>query len=835
MRLRTEAGLVALGPKKTILTNSCFPHLAIAVFGPKAEAAMKLTISLSSQPLQCAPLFRRARIALKDVCPSDMDAVCRRLEAFNGDATKKPTEPIKRPILCVVDRSGSMDGEPIKEIKRLILENFEHITRSGPLFAFNDECKRFYTLAQVQDQLYADSVTSFAKALADVCAYAESNRENLRFADVLFFTDGCENAGFSVFKYQCKLSGNYVEKVWLPMLTSLEARFHVIGYSKEHDLEAMKKLVGPAELGHTYQYCPDPGTLSEVFLNVLQYNKKAAETVLCLHLFRDKVPLAQPGLHSDFSVSFPFDKEELLDTATPTRTDGVTPAQDAFVPSDWSCVSARVALNNHLENRQVVGADAVGLETVVEETPYSIQDELAYVQWLLEKPATSVDDANTVGECLDKLMKTLKTLRTDSEDAGAGKKPVSTAERKSVVSRVFELRLELSRVYSQLAKAAPTDSCRSNGSQTGSGFEAEAYRFAAARALPKSNRYKRVLQKAIAELEDSVAAEAERLVRKALDCGEVFPWSAESGALPGGLAANDLVCELCLSNCDELAQTGDCLCVALCVDRKESSVASPGMIAVRSVKQNLYSFSVFRRLVAQMQKSDQLDGNDHTVDFQRLLGTQLLDDRVLKPFNAVFPLFVHPGHWPVAQAFFKLACGWIVALDERVGCGSQIVPVVCCLAYGAYEAAHRSRGARISDKKRVAIELLWQTLKTVFREETAAFDLLSQKLLHTVDACFPPSSPPQSSSPDEKCVSPNKDAPNKDASKLAGVKTNKGAVSNLDTVVGALLLRRVENPFCAVSAFSELSPNEKRVVFAETQRRAFKKLFREPKDAIEGS
>lgn len=165
----------------------------------------------------------------------------------------------RRPILFIVDRSGSMSGSSFNNLKRVIRDNFATVTKDGPIIFFNHGTSKVKTLNQFES-IDATGGTSFSEAFK--CAMNELSLSNVwKNVDVLFLTDGQDGS------YTTGADDSFQSTV-----QSLDGRVHVIGYGRDHDLNRMMKLVGPKNLNNTYQYCKDATELEQTILNVVSFN-----------------------------------------------------------------------------------------------------------------------------------------------------------------------------------------------------------------------------------------------------------------------------------------------------------------------------------------------------------------------------------------------------------------------------------------------------------------------------------------------------------------------------------------------------------------------------------
>ena len=136
---------------------------------------------------------------------------------------------------------------------------------------------------------------------------------------------------------------------------------------------------------------------------------------------------------------------------------------------------------------------------------------------------------------------------------------------------------------------------------------------------------------------------------------------------------DDPVCMLTLQNYQELAESGDCLCICLSVSRSQSAIADPSQVRIRKIQPTLLSLDAFRDAVdLKLVSAD--DSSTVHGGFQHSLGesSTVIEGMAREKINAVFPVYFDEQSWSVARLRMKEAFSWISTITWNGWSFSQV-------------------------------------------------------------------------------------------------------------------------------------------------------------------
>lgn len=207
-----------------------------------------------------------------------------------------------RPLILIIDKSGSMCGTSFTTLKQSIRKNFDLVTSFAPIVFFDSKVTLVRTIREF-DGIQADGCTDFAKAFASTLSLINQNKNKFKNVDVLFLTDG-----------ECH-ENKKSDKEFQDEIKNAGGKIHVIGYGSEHDLNRMMKIVGDKSLGNTYQYCKNASEIETTLVNIVSFNKS---TKVVLKIHKDKKPIEEHHLFLCPTDGIASTQIELIDMISPT-------------------------------------------------------------------------------------------------------------------------------------------------------------------------------------------------------------------------------------------------------------------------------------------------------------------------------------------------------------------------------------------------------------------------------------------------------------------------------------------------------------------------------------
>lgn len=515
------------------------------------------------------------------------------------------------PAFWIIDTSGSMVND-IRVLNAVLKSAYNAAAVKPVVIRFATDAEEIKSCNEGKwRDLTSGGGTSFTNAFIQLMDSVTSRKLSAKEgANVLFFTDGCDQSGF--FPQGTKRPAPFLVQVLHPYLKEHGLNLHIIGFGRDHDLDAMAALIR-TKSGDSYQYSPGQSHLEE-------------------------------SVGAFQSLSLPSVKFTIAVEGSAAQDYRVSSIEEIIVVPVTTCKSDSISVV--VEGQRLV---------IVEHRTATPTESLRCVQRTLQelsKAAPAID-----GEKLKKCDERLEIVKKEGFMVLAKRRE----ERKTLLSEALAASDLVSALFATLRGA--TD------------METRAKLLSAGSAIRTGKRGldKRLDQRVIeqGDLPRKIEADAKK-------ASAGFPSKDKEDA-------EEFVCPLTASNYCDAARDGDCMCLTLQVDRPAASVAEPALIRIVQVNYDCMTLSGFKdALLAGLLTNAEDDAQEDIhggflkphVDVgpkeEKTARPSVIRDRLIKPCNAVLPLFICDEHWAVAQHWLKAALGFITCVDERAYHPSQM-------------------------------------------------------------------------------------------------------------------------------------------------------------------
>ncbi|CAF1134315.1 unnamed protein product [Rotaria sordida] len=215
---------------------------------------------------------------------------------FHSD---KQNEDCLSRVILVIDRSGSMSGGPWKQVQsavQAIYEMNQKLTRDAsfePIVITYNDTASITDLASIAKTAACGS-TDFVKAFQQIQTTMKQINVKKRIV-IIFMTDGCDscNRPNAIIDAQTKL------RMFLKNF-GLNCVVHVIGYSKDHDLNMMNTLKTLGTTEGVYRYAEDSMRLDEKFRELFEFADLTVEFKIKLPNIKESIKITGEIIDSDY-------------------------------------------------------------------------------------------------------------------------------------------------------------------------------------------------------------------------------------------------------------------------------------------------------------------------------------------------------------------------------------------------------------------------------------------------------------------------------------------------------------------------------------------------------
>jgi uncharacterized protein YegL len=513
--------------------------------------------------------------------------------------------------IVVLDKSGSMAGAYISYcvdgMKQLAADYFAAGCKKFFCVTFDDKAISYEMSSKekvAEFNCYGSGGTNFNPAYVEIISSIGKCGECQ--PRVYFLTDGCGSSS-AVYENQLKTA-----------LEKSGATIDVVGIGSHHDAILLNRLAVLVP-GGTFQYATSAAELKEIVSKLLGVSVSTKQIKISIGSGKEAVSILRYEDDGVGTKTKSFSGSLMLEK-------GTAPPKTVNVKVDDKWFEVPVA-------EKVVTGEALS------ELKLSLlRNKLNDLAFRLSTLSSDED-----GKRFDKELKEVDqeiTMLSNVSNKDLFTE-MSARERRKVLG---SLNNELKQIVSSLYK--------------GRSQKLTTHELATLLSHASSHITKNSLQKKLAQRVTNNADMTEKNRKKAEEIGSELAYTNAPDA--------DLKCLLTLDNYQELSKSGDCLCLALKVSRKQAAVVDPAMVQIHGVFPSLVSFEAFRDAVEmQLLEGGGRESSNVHGGFDRLLGQSATVVKGLanEGINGVLPLYIDENHWKVASIRMKECLGWISTIS----------------------------------------------------------------------------------------------------------------------------------------------------------------------------
>ncbi|CAL1530083.1 unnamed protein product [Lymnaea stagnalis] len=566
-------------------------------------------------------------------------------------------------IILVVDKSGSMSGNPFNQVKNALEEivsqclNDPYKVIDIILYAEKAETISFTpsNYKETISNLKADGSTNF-KAAFDEADASIGKRRNDGFGStvILFMTDGVDTVS-----NQSK--ANEYAKKWAKSLKSLthQVTVHAVGFSTDHDLHFLTKISNAGSVQGLYRYCEPadgPEALREKLEELFDYVSISGGKPIKIevNLMNPKDSLINLGGHSgtiEGCISF-IEQED--------STSELIAAGECWVCINDSNILPQISLGILLVVTKNKIKFTLQIPCQVRKMNYDVITDVGQLAlWELSIMSRNSDilttefvAAITAGNDVVKLKSNLDDLQSKISSVAIFKAGYNKDTRAKIMDHIREIQGKVNKLYAMLAQYI-------RGETQSVSLLARAHDLKYEVQFSKSRR-QRLMDRRAANNFNKIKSDSQKAI-------------VGTEAALGQLSEDALGfyhCILSMSNvkdilldCNDLENA---MGIGLAVTRPEFALDDPTSIRIHSISGNLVSrSSVMDALEFKINLDSHLSAHG---GFSFCSGFELelpfaTFGASREPINAWLPLYICPAHWERVKSSLRPALGYLCTLD----------------------------------------------------------------------------------------------------------------------------------------------------------------------------
>ncbi|KAK7009384.1 hypothetical protein BgiMline_000905 [Biomphalaria glabrata] len=565
-------------------------------------------------------------------------------------------------IILVVDRSGSMSGNPFSQVKSALTEIVSQCLNNPNqiaeiiLYAETAETVSFTAenFKEAISNLTAFGSTSFKAAFDAVDVLLNKTKcEAYDSTVILFMTDGVDTIS-----HQSK--ANEYAKKWSKSLKAFShpITVHAVGFSKDHDLQFLTKIANAGSSQGLYRYC-EPGDGPEALRDKLE------------ELF-DYVSVSD-GLPIKFIVHLENPQDHLLCVDHQSEfIDGVIKqtenngyfeyhaSGDCWVNCDSSSNDLKLSLSIELVLKKNKCKYTIQIPCCIVDIKHIVHKDVGPVAvWNLNVMSRDIDiltthlvDVITDRKDVFKLNERLNYFQNKMSKIEVFKPGYDKETRAMIMSKLKDIQGKLNKLHGMVAQYL-------RGETQGVSLLARVQDLRYEAQFSKVRR-QRMMDRRVAKNFNIIKSDA-------TNCSTVSEEQLKE------LSAEALGFYFCiLSMCDvkdiliDNSSMDNALGLGLAVTRPEHVVDNPTSIRIHSISGSLVSrTSVMDALEFKINLDSHLSAHGG-FSFMASDGSDLPHATVgsgREPINAWLPLYICPAHWERVKSCLRPSLGYLCTLD----------------------------------------------------------------------------------------------------------------------------------------------------------------------------
>ncbi|XP_053374188.1 uncharacterized protein LOC123531588 [Mercenaria mercenaria] len=581
------------------------------------------------------------------------------IELSNGDGTM--VQQTRTHLVLVVDNSGSMAGQPWKQVKEslhaIIGSSINLTNLKTDLIVYSTKANPVpFTISNYKetiDGLQASGMTNFVSAFKKVYDSISSSKDYTRTV-VVFLTDGQDTVNCTEIRSHLipKLKEGFVKH-------SKEATVHAVGFSKDHDFRFLKKL---AEEGGTcpgmFRYC-EPGDdkqalqskLDELFDFILESNDRK----VTIELLGENGTIVGQKSRSKSST---LNAKVVTDDGENSQKNVTRLVADSWIfledPSDLPSMSILVETDMKIDGSATpvtIPCEIVQIERRLIETP---SDK---TRWRLRILERNVDDlmnqtANAVAQKTDvsRLQARVEKYQESISHTRVFGNGISRGDREVMFNLIKEVQSNLDQIQKMLAEYM-----RSGTDSISLLARAHDMRY---QAVFNKGRRQRIMDKRASKNMQHAANAQKELAELVVNQDEIKNLSEDAQEFYFCVMSQNTVQDVLLGD-----DIDDAIGFGLAVRRSEVVLDEPTLIRLHVISGTLVSRNaMLDALEYKINVSSHLKAHGGFEFDESSLGVTTVGSS-REPINAWLPLYVTASHWDRIKVIIKPALGSFCTLD----------------------------------------------------------------------------------------------------------------------------------------------------------------------------
>ncbi|XP_063419664.1 uncharacterized protein LOC134704811 [Mytilus trossulus] len=558
-------------------------------------------------------------------------------------------------LIVAVDTSGSMGGNPIKQVKTAL---HELLSQTIPCRDIKTDVISYNSVVSLLELnidnyqakiegLNASSMTNFIIVFDKLDELLSKYEHSYDRAVVVFMTDGQDTANnFEMVNKRTVSWKTRIDSLSIPVTV------HSVGFSKDHQFKFLKDLTEAGEGTGMFRYCepsegPDSLTkkLQELFDFIVQGSGQHVDVHLSIN--EDNKIEDNGKKVQSYVVNAPVAHDLESDKLVVTASAWILNQTPTVCPTVKVHITHNVKVNNILEEVtfpcEVFNSPMMILTSVKDKCLWSIKivsKSTDITATKLSEIITSEGDASMIEKRLTKLQERLSRIPLYGKD-------INKSLREEIYKMMSDIQGKINRMFTLIAEFA-----RKETPSVGMLARAHDMRYQA--QFSKSRRHRLMDRRATKNLSSAKTAQ-EELTGLQIDVEDVKNIPQETcDFFFCALSQNSIKDVLIDSDPDDLIGFG------LTVKRTEVILDEPSLIWIHNISGTVVSkTAMMDALEFKLKVEGPLQAHG---GFNFDLGVTTVG-LGREPINAWLPLFVNQTHWKKVKILLKPVLGFLCALD----------------------------------------------------------------------------------------------------------------------------------------------------------------------------
>lgn len=566
-----------------------------------------------------------------------------------------------------------MSGSALNEAKKSAIELINNLDNSNEiaivayssndyeLEVFETQNKNIQEIIPIINNIISSGSTSFISAFNGISKIL-NNVNNKQNISIIFFTDGEDTS------YKSNIDESLNDLINLITTKCETCRIHCLGFTKQHDVKFLKKLVKSSPIQGTFQYIE----------NISSFNKKLNNLLPLITSNILNVTLQDLDNNKNYKILLSKNDNEY---------------------------NGNLSINNSISNnvKLIINYDKDILYHNLQLNKINLDDfdKLDIIQDYISKRIISIIDnllnsniseteLNDIKVEFDKLENVLELIK----DKGQKSKRL---ERKLILNKYFESKQLVSNFFNiykkkLLGTLENNDIARILDIAYSGNIKKSFQKKIDQRAIKNGNLFEKITKELTILGENNTKKEVE-LRNKYSDMINKIG-----------------TCIITTYDVIDLIKDGDCMCLSLTVTRPQTAIVDPTKLRIIDIKPTMISASAYYDAY----ESAKNNINDETKlhgGFNNILGI-VMKGMANEEINAVIPLYLFEEHWEISKKWMKMILGLITTLDPLGYSYEQMITIPFMILSKALHKLNQND----NEYNKHIFELILHTCQKIYQE-----------------------------------------------------------------------------------------------------------------------